>query len=177
MHLHILFCLFFLFSLLQSGDGCFLSVLNLMEVVSSSKGPYSTETSAHSYFHSLCHQSFPGPLVGGNVGNKELNKWIDERISNCDSLEMNYSKGQGLKLLLSLLKIACQHYGKFRSFGGDSGPKVLFHLALPPPPQTPILYEPFASLSTLILNYQVACAKFAHFCFFDCPYRVCPFVG
>lgn len=107
----------------KNGDGCFLSVHNLMEVVSLSKGPSSTETSAHSYFHSLCHQSFPGPLVGGNVGSKELNKWVDERIAYCESLEMNYGKNQGLKLLLSLLKIACQHYGKFRSFGGDTGLK------------------------------------------------------
>lgn len=107
----------------KNGDGCFLSVLNMMEVVSLNNGPSSTEIGAHSYFNYLCHQSFPGPLVGGNVGSKELNKWIDERIANSESLEMNYGKGQGLKLLLSLLKIACQHYGKLRSFGGDTGLK------------------------------------------------------
>ncbi|XP_021768481.1 protein transport protein SEC16A homolog isoform X2 [Chenopodium quinoa] len=107
----------------KDSDGCFLSVLNLMEVVSLSKGPSCSETSAYSYFHSLYHQSFPGPLIGGNVGSKDMNKWIDDKISNCESLEMNYGKRQGSKLLLSLLKIACQHYGKLRSFGGDTGLK------------------------------------------------------
>lgn len=104
-----------------------------MEVVSLNNGPSSTEIGAHSYFNYLCHQSFPGPLVGGNVGSKELNKWIDERIANSESLEMNYGKGQGLKLLLSLLKIACQHYGKLRSFGGDTGLKVFLFLNLEVP--------------------------------------------
>ncbi|KAK7319642.1 hypothetical protein RJT34_04365 [Clitoria ternatea] len=34
---------------------------------------------------------------------------------------MDYKKGERLKLLLSLLKIACQHYGKLRSpFGSDT---------------------------------------------------------
>uniref|UniRef100_A0A803NA13 Protein transport protein sec16 n=1 Tax=Chenopodium quinoa TaxID=63459 RepID=A0A803NA13_CHEQI len=107
----------------KDSDGCFLSVLNLMEVVSLSKDPSCSETSAYSYFHSLCNQSFPGPLIGGNVGSKDMNKWIDDKISNSESLEMNYGKRQGSKLLLSLLKIACQHYGKLRSFGGDTGLK------------------------------------------------------
>uniref|UniRef100_A0A803NCI7 Sec16 Sec23-binding domain-containing protein n=1 Tax=Chenopodium quinoa TaxID=63459 RepID=A0A803NCI7_CHEQI len=82
---------------LQDSDGCFLSVLNLMEVVSLSKDPSCSETN--------------------------MNKWIDDKISNSESLEMNYGKRQGSKLLLSLLKIACQHYGKLRSFGGDTGLK------------------------------------------------------
>ena len=99
-----------------------------MEVVSLNKDPPSTNTRVCNYFHSLCHQSFPGPLVGGNVGSKELYKWIDERIANSQTLEINHGKGQGLKLLLSLLKIACQHYGKLRSFGGDTGLKVFILL-------------------------------------------------
>lgn len=87
------------------------------------------------YFHALCQQSFPGPLLGGNVGSKELNKWIDDRIANCESPDMDYRNGKVLKLLLSLLKIACQHYGKFRSpFGTDVSLKVnliiLFHYFL-----------------------------------------------
>uniref|UniRef100_A0A803ND44 Protein transport protein sec16 n=1 Tax=Chenopodium quinoa TaxID=63459 RepID=A0A803ND44_CHEQI len=81
----------------KDSDGCFLSVLNLMEVVSLSKDPSCSETN--------------------------MNKWIDDKISNSESLEMNYGKRQGSKLLLSLLKIACQHYGKLRSFGGDTGLK------------------------------------------------------
>ncbi|CAO2819857.1 unnamed protein product [Amaranthus hypochondriacus] len=107
----------------KNSDGCSLSVHNLMEVVSLNKDPPSTNTHVCNYFHSLCHQSFPGPLVGGNAGSKDLYKWIDERIANSQTLETNHGKGQGLKLLLSLLKIACQHYGKLRSFGGDTGLK------------------------------------------------------
>lgn len=94
-----------------------ISVLNLMEVVTENGDP--TEDS--SYFRTLCQQSFPGPLVGGSFGNKELNKWIDERIGNCGSPDMDFRKGEVLRLLLSLLKIACQYYGKFRSpFGTDA---------------------------------------------------------
>ena len=77
------------------------------------------------YFRALWQQSFPGPLVGGNVGSKELNKWIDERIASCESSDIDTGKGQILKLLLSLLKIACQHYGKLRSpFGSDTALRV-----------------------------------------------------
>ncbi|KAE8713796.1 Protein transport protein SEC16B-like protein [Hibiscus syriacus] len=72
------------------------------------------------YFNTLCQQSFPGPLVGGNVGSKDLNKWIDDRIASCESPNMDYGKGELLRMLLSLLKIAWQHYGKLRSpFGSD----------------------------------------------------------
>ncbi|PON40658.1 COPII coat assembly protein, Sec [Parasponia andersonii] len=96
-----------------------VSVHNLLEVAT---GNNDLSTSGSSdYLRALCQQSFPGPLVGGNVGSKELNKWIDERITNCESSIMDYKKGQILKLLLSLLKIACQHYGKLRSpFGSDT---------------------------------------------------------
>ncbi|KAL4570944.1 hypothetical protein LXL04_026609 [Taraxacum kok-saghyz] len=67
------------------------------------------------YFETLGRQSFPGPLANGSVGGKELSKWIDERITQTDS-----NNSQVLRLLLSLLKIASQHYGKFRSpFGAD----------------------------------------------------------
>ncbi|GMP61948.1 hypothetical protein CsSME_00024227 [Camellia sinensis var. sinensis] len=52
-------------------------------------------------------QSFPSPLVCGNVGSREVNKWIDEKIANCKSPDMDYRK-------------ACQYYGKLRSpFGTD----------------------------------------------------------
>ncbi|KAF5734901.1 hypothetical protein HS088_TW15G00398 [Tripterygium wilfordii] len=105
----------------QNSVGGTISVLNLMEVVTANNDASNIGAPTCDYFHALCHQSFPGPLVGGNVGNKELNKWIDERISNCSSPDMDFRKGEVLKLLLSLLKIACQHYGKLRSpFGTDT---------------------------------------------------------
>ncbi|KAF2299063.1 hypothetical protein GH714_030487 [Hevea brasiliensis] len=103
-------------------SGGSISVLNLMEVISgNTNNAPNIRGSTCNYFRALWQQSFPGPLVGGNVGSKELNKWIDERIANCESADMDYRKGEVLKLLLSLLKIACQHYGKLRSpFGTDA---------------------------------------------------------
>ncbi|KAK9274715.1 hypothetical protein L1049_021966 [Liquidambar formosana] len=105
----------------QDPVGGSVSVLNLMEVVTENTDASSIGVGACDYFHTLCQQSFPGPLVGGNVGSKELNKWIDERIAKCESPNMDYRKGEVLRLLLSLLRIACQHYGKLRSpFGADT---------------------------------------------------------
>ena len=106
-----------------------ISVMNLMEIIlGSSDNASSVGGGTCSYFHALCQQSFPGPLVGGNVGNKELNKWIDERIVHCESLGVNHRKGEVLRLLLALLKIACQHYGKLRSpFGTDNLLKVNYN--------------------------------------------------
>ncbi|KAK6947573.1 Ancestral coatomer element 1, Sec16/Sec31 [Dillenia turbinata] len=101
-----------------------ISVLNLVEVVPEKTDVSSRGLGSCDYIRALCHQCFPGPLVGGNVGNKELNKWIDERIAKCESPDMDYRKGEVLRLLLSLLKIACQHYGKLRSpFSSDSALK------------------------------------------------------
>lgn len=97
----------------------------MLEVVSGSTNNVSSVGSSCNYIRALCQESFPGPLVGGNVGSKELHKWIDERIANFDSGDMDYRKAEVLKLLLSLLKIACQHYGKLRSpFGTVSSMKV-----------------------------------------------------
>ncbi|KAL4344212.1 hypothetical protein S83_035383 [Arachis hypogaea] len=97
-----------------------ISVLNVMEVVTGSRDSSSVGSSSD-YFHALTQQSFPGPLVGGSVGSKDLYKWIDERVARCGSSDMDYKKGERLRLLLSLLKIACQHYGKLRSpFGSDN---------------------------------------------------------
>uniref|UniRef100_A0A2P2MGE1 Sec16 central conserved domain-containing protein n=1 Tax=Rhizophora mucronata TaxID=61149 RepID=A0A2P2MGE1_RHIMU len=110
----------------QEPVGGTISVLNLMEIVLGNT--YNTTSiggCACNYFRALGQQSFPGPLVGGNVGSKELNKWIDERIANCESPHMDHRKGGVLRLLLSLLKIACQHYGKLRSpFGTDASLRV-----------------------------------------------------
>ncbi|XP_020240850.1 protein transport protein SEC16B homolog [Asparagus officinalis] len=93
-----------------------ISVLNLSEVVSvkdDSSGI--TNSSSHCYFQALCHTSFPGPLVGGSAAAKDVNKWIDEKIGKCESASTDFQKGEYLKLLFSLLKIMCQHYGKLRS--------------------------------------------------------------
>ncbi|PKA61089.1 hypothetical protein AXF42_Ash005985 [Apostasia shenzhenica] len=99
----------------QESTTAAISILNLMEVV---------KDEAHTvgdYFHSLCRQSFPGPLVGGSASVKDVYKWINERITDCESPVMDHKKGELLKLLLSLLKISCQHYGKLRSpFGSDT---------------------------------------------------------
>nr|KYP67164.1 Protein transport protein Sec16B [Cajanus cajan] len=98
-----------------------VSVLNLIEVATGSKDSMSIGNGASDYFHALSQQSFPGPLVGGSVGIKELYKWLDESIVHCVSPDMDYKQGVRLRLLLSLLKIACQHYGKLRSpFGTDT---------------------------------------------------------
>lgn len=107
----------------QDPVGGTISVLNLMEVVmgNTNANAIGNEVGACDYFSALCQHSFPGPLVGGNVGNKELQKWIDERIANCESSGMDYRKGEALRLLLNLLKIGYQHYGKLRSpFGTDT---------------------------------------------------------
>ncbi|XP_045789857.1 protein transport protein SEC16B homolog [Trifolium pratense] len=98
-----------------------ISVLNLMEVVSGSIDSSSIGNGAGDYFRALGQQSVPGPLIGGSVGSKELNKWIDERIAHCRSSAVDYKKSERMRLLLSLLKIACQYYGKLRSpFGTDA---------------------------------------------------------
>ncbi|KAL0312918.1 UNVERIFIED_CONTAM: protein transport protein SEC16B [Sesamum radiatum] len=105
----------------QNPVGGSISVLNLVEVVNAN-----IDTSTHgmrvsNYFQSLCRQSVPGPLTSGSVGSKELNKWIDERMADLESADMDYRKAEVLRLLLSLLKIACQYYGKLRSpYGTDA---------------------------------------------------------
>ena len=106
-----------------------VSVLNLAEVFMQKPDASSFGMTTCDYFRTLCQQSFPGPLVGGN--SRELNKWIDERIAHCESPDMEYRKGKVLRLLLSLLKIGCQHYGKLRSpFGTDTLSKVKSHSSL-----------------------------------------------
>ncbi|KAK9079956.1 hypothetical protein SSX86_001631 [Deinandra increscens subsp. villosa] len=101
----------------QGSNSGSISVLNLAEVVTEGAG-------VHDYFHTLCQRSFRGPLSGGNAGIKELNKWIDDRITDSETCDVDYNKGEVLRLLLSLLKIASQHYGKLRSpLGSDNSLK------------------------------------------------------
>ncbi|PWA66364.1 ancestral coatomer element 1, Sec16/Sec31 [Artemisia annua] len=103
----------------KEASGGVILVHNLAEVVTEVAD---NGTGVRGYFHTLCRQSFPGPLAGGNVGSKELNRWIDERITHPS--DTDYKRDQTLKLLLSLLKIASQHYGKLRSpFGTDTTSK------------------------------------------------------
>ncbi|MBA0640147.1 hypothetical protein Goklo_023113 [Gossypium klotzschianum] len=107
----------------QGSVGGVVSVLNLVEVVMDNSNASSFGFGAQDYFQTLCQHPLPGPLVGGNVGNRELYKWIDERIANCESSSLGY-RGDVLRLLLSLLKISCQYYGKLRSpFGTDQTSK------------------------------------------------------
>ncbi|KAL8137399.1 hypothetical protein V2J09_003400 [Rumex salicifolius] len=105
----------------QDAQGQGIFIFNLMEVVSTKHSAAGTNEGTCSYFDALCQQSLPGPLVGGSVGGKELNKWIDDRISKSNLTGIARQEEETLKLLLSLLKIACQHYGKLRSLGKESG--------------------------------------------------------
>lgn len=126
------FCLYFLnvnssyfFNKQGATASSSISVLNISEIVKEkTENPNIIDEGALSYFRALCHQSFPGPLVGSNAATKDVNKWLDERIAGCESL-VDFQKGGYLKLLLSLLKIMCQHYGKLRSpFGSDPSVQV-----------------------------------------------------
>ncbi|CAN6867331.1 unnamed protein product [Brassica oleracea] len=108
----------------QGAGGSSISVLNLAEVTSGSASFSSLGEDSSSYFRSLHQRCLPGPLVGGNVGNKDLNKWLDESILHCESSDMDFSRGKLLKMLMSLLRISCQYYGKLRSpFGADTTQK------------------------------------------------------
>ncbi|KAJ4804102.1 COPII coat assembly protein SEC16 [Rhynchospora pubera] len=104
----------------KGGTAGSISILNISEIVKEKyESPNIVHQGALSYFHALCHQSFPGPLVGSNAATKDVNKWLDERIAGCEASD-DFQKGKYMKLLLSLLKIMCQHYGKLRSpFGAD----------------------------------------------------------
>ncbi|CAN4077335.1 unnamed protein product [Withania somnifera] len=93
----------------QNPVGGSISVLNLMDVVSERVDNSSPAMGACNYARAAVPST------------KELNKWIDERISNSESPDIDYRKGEALRLLLSLLKIAYQYYGKLRSpFGTES---------------------------------------------------------
>nr|BAJ87237.1 predicted protein [Hordeum vulgare subsp. vulgare] len=98
-----------------------VSVLNLSEVVVDKvDASRITDGSALSYFHVLCRQPVPGPLVGGSAASKDVNKWLDEMITWYESSTGEHPRGDPRKLLISLLKILCQHYGKLRApFGSD----------------------------------------------------------
>ncbi|CAM0948148.1 unnamed protein product [Alopecurus aequalis] len=105
----------------QGSSSGTVSLLNLSEVVEdktdASRIP---DGSALSYFRVLCRQPVPGPLVGGSAASKDVNKWLDEMITWYESSTSEYERGDPRRLLISLLKILCQHYGKLRApFGSD----------------------------------------------------------
>uniref|UniRef100_A0ACD5TAW3 Uncharacterized protein n=1 Tax=Avena sativa TaxID=4498 RepID=A0ACD5TAW3_AVESA len=104
----------------ESSSGT-VSLLNLSEVVvDKADASRITDGSALSYFRVLCRQPVPGPLVGGSVASKDVNKWLDEMIAWYESSTSEFERGDPRRLLISLLKILCQHYGKLRApFGSD----------------------------------------------------------
>lgn len=105
----------------QDSIGSSVSVHSLIEIISDRHDAPCIGVGCYDYLDVLCRQSFPGPLAGGSISNKEVNRWIEERIANCESHDVNYRKSSGLRSLLSLLKIAFQHYGNLRPpFGSES---------------------------------------------------------
>ncbi|CAN6202853.1 unnamed protein product [Urochloa humidicola] len=105
----------------QGDSGRAVSVLNIPEIIGDKIDNSSvTNGSAISYFHALCCQPIPGPLVGGSAASKDVNKWLDDMIGVYESSLTEFQRGDVQKVLISLLKILCQHYGKLRSpFGSD----------------------------------------------------------
>ena len=103
-----------------------MSVLNISEIVADKIGqPSISNGSALSYFNALCRQPIPGPLVGGSASAKDVNKWLDEIIGGYESSVREFQGRDVQKLLISLLKILYQHYGKLRSpFGLDPSQEV-----------------------------------------------------
>ncbi|XP_047340598.1 protein transport protein SEC16B homolog [Impatiens glandulifera] len=105
----------------QDSIGSTISVHNLIEVLSDRHDASCVGVGCYDYLDVLCRQSFPGPLAGGSISNKEVNRWIEEKIANCESHDVNYRKSNGLRSLHSLLKIAFQHYGNLRPpFGSEA---------------------------------------------------------
>ncbi|CAN6172109.1 unnamed protein product [Urochloa humidicola] len=105
----------------SGNQGRMVSVLNIPEIVGDKIDNSSVANgSALGYFHALCRQPIPGPLVGGSAASKDVNKWLDDMIGVYESSLTEFQRGDVQKVLISLLKILCQHYGKLRSpFGSD----------------------------------------------------------
>ncbi|KAG8094147.1 hypothetical protein GUJ93_ZPchr0012g21251 [Zizania palustris] len=106
----------------NQGNPCgTVSILNVSEIIADKiDHPSIPNGSALSYFRALCREPIPGPLVGGSAAAKDVNKWLDDITGRYDSSIREFQGGDDQKLLISLLKILCQHYGKLRSpFGSD----------------------------------------------------------
>jgi hypothetical protein len=117
---------FFFFSIYKENSSGTVSVLNLSELVDKANPTGSTNSGVLNYFHALCHQPVPGPLVGGSAASKDVNKWLDEMIAWYESSASDFQRGDTRKLLISLLKILCQYYGKLRSPLGSDPQEVLY---------------------------------------------------
>jgi hypothetical protein len=115
----------FSFSLFKGNSSGTVSLLNLSEVVDKADLASSTDCGVFSYFQALCHQPVPGPLVGGSAASKDVNKWLDEMIASYESSSNDFQRAETCKLLISLLKILCQHYGKLRLPYGSDPQEVL----------------------------------------------------
>ncbi|XP_062233837.1 protein transport protein SEC16B homolog isoform X2 [Phragmites australis] len=104
----------------QGNSGRTVSILNMPEIFADKIYHSSVPSSALSFFHALYRHPIPGPLVGGSAAAKDVNKWLDDTIGGYESSVREFQGGDVQKLLISLLKILCQHYGKLRSpFGSD----------------------------------------------------------
>ncbi|GBG61429.1 hypothetical protein CBR_g21774 [Chara braunii] len=96
-----------------------ISIYSLNQVVcSSGEDGDSMGGNGRLHFAWLSGNALAGPLVGGgNVSQKDLLKWIDERASKCHVEEPECRNPESLRMLWGLLKVACQHYGRLRSVG------------------------------------------------------------
>ncbi|KAM0903518.1 hypothetical protein ACQ4PT_018612 [Festuca glaucescens] len=105
----------------QGNSRGMLSILNISEIVADKiDQPSITNGSALSYFYALCRRPIPGPLAGGSAATKDVNKWLDDIIGSYESSVREFQGGEVQKLLISLLKISYQHYGKlWPPFGPD----------------------------------------------------------
>eukprot|EP00250_Pteridium_aquilinum_P020169 c24732_g1_i2 orf=274-5169(+) len=83
----------------------------------------SGQNSGGMYFSCLNRGGLVGPLVGGGITTKEVSKWIDDRVANCDLEIPQGTSVEALRVLWGVLKIACSHYGKLRSMHGSSSLK------------------------------------------------------
>ncbi|KAI5059305.1 hypothetical protein GOP47_0025624 [Adiantum capillus-veneris] len=80
-----------------------------------------SQNAQKSYFSSLNRGGLAGPLVGSGVATKEVLKWVDDQIANCE-VEDPY-RTESLRVLWGVLRIVCIHYGKIRPTHGSSSLK------------------------------------------------------
>ncbi|MCO5612372.1 hypothetical protein L7F22_066639 [Adiantum nelumboides] len=83
----------------------------------------SADNNRNDYFSSLNRGGLAGPLLGSGVAIKEVLKWVDDRIANCEMEDPH--RTESLRILWGVLRIACMHYGKVRPTHGSSNAKSL----------------------------------------------------
>ncbi|KAL0927593.1 hypothetical protein M5K25_001778 [Dendrobium thyrsiflorum] len=117
----------------QGTVGGVVSIHSLVDVVMTKADFWNTSAGCFGYFHTLCQESFPGPLVGGNAASKDINKWINDKISNSESSSAFFQDG----LLLSdgpesaISKLFASVKRNDTSFGGGYS----LHCMKSPPPE------------------------------------------